>query len=120
MIQVQITLISEGGYRPLSHLIECESWQDYQENKDKYRSNAILNICAKRHMTIADLRKYKYTQVKARVYDRERIAKENAERYERIKKKEVGHNDRNDIGLYSSHRIGKCARALGSVEQQTK
>lgn len=85
-MQVQVTLISDSGYRPLSTLIECQSWQDYQDNKVKYKNNAIVSICIKRHMSMADLRKYGYTQVKARVYDKERIAQENAERYERIKK----------------------------------
>ena len=85
-MQVQITLVSEGGYRPLSTLIECESWHEYQEHKAQYKETAIIRICANRHMTIADLRRYGYTQVKTRVYDKERIEQENKTRYEQIKK----------------------------------
>lgn len=86
MVTIQITLISEEGRRPLSALIECESWQEYQANKTRYRDNAIMRMLAARHMTLHDAQKYGYTTVKARVYDREKIARENAERYAKIKK----------------------------------
>lgn len=86
MQQVQITLISESGYRPLSTLVNVESWQAYLDNKSKIQQDAVIAICAKRYMTTRDLRKYGYTTIKARIYDREAIARENAERYEQIKK----------------------------------
>lgn len=86
MIQIQITLVSDGGYRPLSTLISCASWQEYQQSKRKYQAKAVLTICAGRHMTIRDLRKYGYNEIKARVYDKARIDAENAARYEQIKK----------------------------------
>jgi hypothetical protein len=85
-IQIQITILSDKGYRPLSTLIEVDNVQEYINNKVKYQQDAILKICANRHMTIRDLRKYGYTQIKAREYNKEKIAQENAERYERIKK----------------------------------
>jgi hypothetical protein len=85
-MQVQVTLISEGGYRPLSGLVEVKDWVDFIANKSAYQQKAVISILAKRHMTVRDMRKYGYTQIKARVYDKERIAKENAERYEQIKK----------------------------------
>jgi hypothetical protein len=85
-MQVQVTLISEGGYRPLSGLVEVKDWADFIANKSAYQQKAVISILAKRHMTVRDMRKYGYTQIKARVYDKERIAKENAERYEQIKK----------------------------------
>lgn len=85
-IQIQITILSDKGYRPLSTLIEVDNAQEYIANKAKYQQDAILKICANRHMTIRDLRKYGYTRIKAREYDKEKIAQENAERYERIKK----------------------------------
>lgn len=85
-MQVQITLVSESGYRPLSTLIEVESWEAYQQNKQAYQQRAVTSILAKRHMTLRDANKYGYTTIKARVYDKERIARENAERYEKIKK----------------------------------
>ena len=67
-------------------MIEVESWEAYQQNKAKHRNNAIVKICAKRYMTMHDLRKYGYTEIRARVYDPEQIAREKAERYEQIKK----------------------------------
>lgn len=85
-MQVQITLVSESGYRPLSTLIEVDSWEAYQQNKQAYQQRAVTSILAKRHMTLRDTNKYGYTTIKARVYDKERIARENAERYEKIKK----------------------------------
>ena len=85
-IQIQITIMSDKGYRPLSTLIEVNNAQEYINNKVKYQQDAILKICANRHMTIGDLRKYGYAQIKAREYNKEKIAQENAERYERIKK----------------------------------
>lgn len=86
MIQIQITLISEGGRRPLSTLIECQSWADYQAHKAQYQTKAVTSILAKRHMTLRDLKTYGYTEIRARVYDKERIAAENKARYEQIKK----------------------------------
>jgi hypothetical protein len=83
---IQVTLISDGGRRPLSALIECDSWQEYQANKARYRDSTIMRILAARHMTLRDAQKYGYNTVKARVYDREQIARENAERYANIKK----------------------------------
>lgn len=85
-MQIQITLISESGYRPLSTLINCESWAEYQSNKKAYQQKAVLAMLAKRHMTLRDLRKYGYTEIRARVYDKERIEAENKARYEQIKK----------------------------------
>lgn len=85
-MQIQITLISESGYRPLSILINCESWAEYQAHKVAYQQKAVTAMLAKRHMTVRDLRKYGYTEIRSRVYDKERIARENAERYEQIKK----------------------------------
>lgn len=86
MQQVQITLVSESGYRPLSTLIDVENWQAYLADKERLQQKAVIAICAKRYMTTRDLRKYGYTTIKARIYDREAIARENAERYEQIKK----------------------------------
>ena len=85
-MQVQITLISESGYKPLSTLIDCESWEEYQANKIAYQQKAVTYMLAKRHMTVRDLRKYGYTEIRARVYDKERIQAENRARYEKIKR----------------------------------
>lgn len=86
MITIQITLISEGGYRPLSTLIQCESWANYQEHKIIYQQKAVTAMLAKRHMTVHDMHKYGYTEIRSRIYDKERIEAENKARYEQIKK----------------------------------
>lgn len=66
---IQVTLISEGGYRPLSTLLEVENWATYQADKRKWNDRAIVKICGKRYMTAYDLKKYGYTTLKARPYD---------------------------------------------------
>ena len=85
-MQVQISLMSSKGYRPMSVIIEVKDAHDYNTHKAEYQKRAVYLICAKRHMTGADLKKYGYDQIAQREYDKERIERENAERYERIKK----------------------------------
>ena len=86
MKQIQITLVSDKGYRPVSTLITVDKVSDYTENKNQMQLRAIQQICAKRHWTAKDLIKYGYNGIKARVYVKEKIAAENAARYEQIKK----------------------------------
>lgn len=85
-MQIQITLKSDKGYKPVSTLIEVESLEDYKANKASYQKKAIVQICAKRHWTSADRLYYGYKTLMQRVYDKEKIERENAERYERIKR----------------------------------
>ena len=84
-MQVQISLMSSKGYRPMSTIIEVKDAHDYNTHKAEYQKEAVYKICAKRHMTAADLKKYGYDKIAQREYDKERIERENAERYERIK-----------------------------------
>lgn len=86
MITIQMTIMSDKGYRPLSTLINVESATEYIAHKALYQQEAVLKICANRHMTTADLKKYGYNTIKAREYDKARIDQENKERYEKIKK----------------------------------
>lgn len=87
MIQIQITLTSTMGNRPISTLIEVKSVKDFNENQKEYKKLAKTRMCVQRNWSgTADLEKYGYTQLKARVYDKEKIDKENKERYEKIKK----------------------------------
>lgn len=87
MKQVQITLINpEGKYKPISTIIEVPTLKEFNENKKTYQQKAIEKICAKRYWGTAELKKYGFTKVKCREYDKEKIARENAERYEAIKK----------------------------------
>ena len=85
-IQIQVTLVSNKGYRAASTIIEVPSAKDYIENKQHYQMEAVKKICAKRYWSAKDLEKYGYTGIKCRVYDKEKIERENAERYEQIKK----------------------------------
>ena len=84
--QIQVTLVSDKGYRPVSTIIEVSSAKDYIENKTHYQMLAVQRICAKRYWTAKDLVNYGYNGIKCRVYDKEKIERENAERYEQIKK----------------------------------
>lgn len=89
--EYQVTLICETGqYRPVSAIVKMDTdnlpklgIKDY--NAD-IRKRGIVKICQKRYWTSADLKRYHYTKVKMREYDKEKIEKENAERYERIKR----------------------------------
>jgi hypothetical protein len=47
----------------------------------------VLRICAKRNWKWSDIKNFGYdSEIKMRVYDKEKIEKEKAERYEQIKK----------------------------------
>ena len=86
MIQIQLTLYSESGkYRPMSTIVEVESIAYYNAHKQEILNRAIQRISVQRKMDIWVMKKYGYTKLKARVYDKEKIEQENRERYERIK-----------------------------------
>lgn len=87
MIQIQVTLTSTTGkYKPVSCLINVESKEYFLEHKKEIQQKGIIKICQKRYWQTYHLKQYGYTKCKMREYDAEKIAKENAERYERIKK----------------------------------
>lgn len=89
MKEFQVTLISTTGkYKPVSCIVKADTKEMLKVGstfvKD-IQQKGIIKICQKRLWTNADLKRYGYTKVKVRQYDKEKIAKENAERYERIK-----------------------------------
>jgi hypothetical protein len=84
-ITLQFSVFSHKGYKPLSTLLEV-NYEDYLKDKQKFKSQAVFNICAKRHMTFKDLKKYGYEELRVRYYDPEKIEQEKQERYEQIKK----------------------------------
>lgn len=87
MIQIQVTLLSTTGkYKPVSCLVDAESGEYYLEHKKEVQQKGIIKICQKRLWQQYHLKQYGYTRCKMRVYDKEKIAKENAERYEQIKR----------------------------------
>lgn len=66
MIQVQVTLFSNTGYKPVAGLVAVKSWEDYEAHRADYNSKAIVRICRKRGWTLAHLRKYGYTTLKSK------------------------------------------------------
>ena len=85
MVKLQITLTSTEGYKPMSTIVEITDKKEYLYKRKEIHNKAIVKICAQRHMTLKDLTYYGYTKIKAREYDAEAMARENAERYEQIK-----------------------------------
>lgn len=90
MKDFQVTLMCDTKeYKPVSCIVTLDESESKKlgvhEFTKKVRQKGIAKICQKRYWTGADLKKFGYTTVKVRVYDKEKIAKENAERYEKIK-----------------------------------
>lgn len=87
MVQIQLTLYSNTGkYKPMSTIVEVESVAYYNTHKQEVQQRAIQRISVQRKMDVWAMKKYGYNQIKARVYDKEKIDRENKERYEQIKK----------------------------------
>lgn len=89
--EYQVTLVcSTGQYKPVSCIVKKDDNRIAEVGQDAFKAelkkDGVIKICQKRYWTNADLKKYFYTRVKIREYDKEKIEKENAERYERIKK----------------------------------
>lgn len=87
MIDLQCTLFSTTGkYKPMSTIVKVESVAYYKAHKTEVQTRAIQKICAQRKTELWCLKRDGFTRMKVRVYDKEKIEAENAERYERIKK----------------------------------
>lgn len=65
-MKIQVTLISTGGYKPMSTIVDVPE-DHYSIARDKAKKLGIVKILAQRHMTMADLRKYGYTSIKMRI-----------------------------------------------------
>lgn len=86
-MKLQFTLFSTTGqYKPVSTILEVSSLEEYKANARQYKDKAIKKIAQQRLWDNKDLIRYGYTTMKVRVYDKEKIAQINAERYEKIKK----------------------------------
>lgn len=101
--EYQVTLICETGqYRPVSAIVKADTNDLAKVGKVAYtgdiRKRGIIKICEKRYWGNADLKRYHYTKVKMREYDKEKIAKENVERYEKIKRERGWVKDENAEG----------------------
>lgn len=83
MIKMQLTIFDkEGHYKPISTIVEVESVDYYKANKSKIQSIAIQNICHNRCISFKELQKQGYTVIKAREYDKEKIAETNRKKKE--------------------------------------
>lgn len=89
--EYQVTLTSTTGqYKPISCIVkyEQETEEDLtkvKEEKVKIQKLGVQKICGKRYWSGADLKKYGYLKAKIRLYDKEAIAKANAENYAKLK-----------------------------------
>lgn len=85
MMQIQITLVSDKGYKPVSTVVKVVDLADWRDNQKAYKTRALQNICAQRYWDKRDLTRYGYTSMKCRRYDPVKIAEENKQRYEALK-----------------------------------
>lgn len=80
--QYQVTLICENGkYKPVSTIVTMEETTD----RRAIMREGQKKIMIKRYWSMADLTRYGYTKGKIREYDKEKIERENAARYEALK-----------------------------------
>ena len=80
--QYQVTLICENGkYKPVSTIVTMEETAD----RKAIMREGQKKIMIKRYWSMADLTRYGYTKGKIREYDKEKIERENAARYEALK-----------------------------------
>lgn len=90
MKEYQVTLVcNTNQYKPVSCIIKKDDKGLAEKGKkvfvEELKKEGIQKICNKRYWTTRELKKYGYTSVKVREYDKERIQQENNERYERLK-----------------------------------
>ena len=85
MLNYQVTLTSTTGqYKAVSTIVKAEKITT-KEEKQKVINKGIVKIAQQRRWTNTDLKKFGYTKVKIREYDKAKIDKQNAERYEKLK-----------------------------------
>ena len=85
MLNYQVTLTSTTGqYKAVSTIVKAEKITT-KEEKQRVINKGIIKIAQQRRWTNTDLKKFGYTKVKIREYDKAKIDKQNAERYEKIK-----------------------------------
>lgn len=85
MLNYQVTLTSTTGqYKAVSTIVKAEKITT-KEEKQRVINKGIIKIAQQRRWTNTDLKKFGYTKVKIREYDKAEIDKQNAERYEKLK-----------------------------------
>ncbi|MCC8172855.1 MAG: hypothetical protein LIO65_00145 [Odoribacter sp.] len=87
MKEYQVTLFCiTGEYRPVSCIVKNAATEVTSALKSELRTQGVVKICQKRGWSSSDLKRFHYTKVAIREYDKEKIEREKAERYEQIKK----------------------------------
>ena len=87
-MEYQVTLICKTGqYKPMSTIVEYEE-VDLKDKKQKSKvaQKGLEKICVRRCWKSTDLKKYNYSIIKVRRYDKDKIAWDKAIRYNEIKK----------------------------------
>ena len=85
MLNYQVTLTSTTGqYKAVSTIVKAEKIAT-KEDKQGVINKGIIKIAQQRRWTNQDLKKFGYTKVKIREYDKAKIDKQSAERYEKLK-----------------------------------
>lgn len=70
-MKIQVTLFSGMGYKPISTTVEIPKEEHYSIAREQARKQGILNICAKKCMSIAMLKQYGYNEIKMRKVEEE-------------------------------------------------
>lgn len=80
--EYQVTMLDpENHYKPVSAIVKMDDSSTRQE----IAREGQRKIMQKRYWSMRDVKKYGYSKIKVREYDKEKIAAENAARYEAIK-----------------------------------
>ena len=80
MKKIQYTLYSKTNeYKPVSTIIEVETIKEVNANPDFYKQKAIQKICNQRSWSVADLKRFGYTQLKMRVYEEKVVVRKKKE-----------------------------------------
>lgn len=89
MYKYQVTIsCSTGQYKPVSCIIKTDKAINLKDHTAKMQlvNKGIVKICGQRRWRNADLKRYSYTRVKVREYNKEAIKLESIDKYRSIKK----------------------------------
>lgn len=88
MAEYQVTIFhKDGKYKPMSTIVRTKAEKNLKNTAEQREifNEGIRQICAQRYLSTQELQNLGFKSGKVRVYDKEKIAKENALRYEKIK-----------------------------------
>lgn len=68
MIRIQVTLISDKGYKPISCLVKVENKEYFNTHKKEIQVSGVQKICNKKLWDKSYLIQYGYTKSKMRIY----------------------------------------------------